>query len=77
MKKKVREPEGELTRRDRLRAEIAAALEGIDEEGLVFLLDQANTLLHNARVEELHRKRGSRAGPPTAKPDPGRRALRR
>ena len=62
MKKKAREPEGELTRRDRLRAEIAAALEGIDEEGLVFLLDQANTLLHNARVEELHRKRGSRAG---------------
>jgi hypothetical protein len=51
---------GELTRRDRLRAEISAALEDIDEEGLVFILEQANVLLHNARVEELERKRRAR-----------------
>lgn len=74
MRKKGKGADAELTRADRLRAEIAAALEGIDEEGLVFLLDQANTLLHNARVEELERKRkargveeGEEAGPAAAR----------
>jgi hypothetical protein len=62
VKKKTKAVAGELTRAGRLRSEIAAALEGIEEEGLVFLLDQANTLLHNARVEELERKRKSRKG---------------
>ena len=48
---------GELTRRDRLEAELREAAGRIDEEGLVFLLEQANVLIHNARVEELRRKR--------------------
>jgi hypothetical protein len=50
----------ELTRADRLRSEISAAIVDIDEEGLVFLLEQANVLLHNARVEELEQKRAER-----------------
>jgi hypothetical protein len=66
VRKKTATPRGELTRRDRLQAELQAALEGVDEEGLVFLLEQANALLHNARVDELERKRKARklaAGP--------------
>jgi hypothetical protein len=70
VKKKTKAPQGELTRRDRLREEIAAALEGIDEEGLVFLLEQANVLLHNARVEELDQKRRSRKGAKRGEAEP-------
>lgn len=58
--KKTPAPRGELTRRDTLQAELVAALDGLDEEGLLFLLEQANVLLHNARVDELQSKRKAR-----------------
>jgi hypothetical protein len=62
---------GNLTGRERLVGEIIAALEHIDEEGLVFLLEQANVLLHNARVEELDlkRRRKGPAGDGTIQPE--------
>ncbi|MDC7228422.1 MAG: hypothetical protein PQJ61_16795 [Spirochaetales bacterium] len=51
--------------KDRLAKELVALLPEIDEEGLVFLLKQANTLIHNMRaarlndeIAELNRKKG-------------------
>ena len=58
-----------LTRRDKLLEELQAAARDIDEEGLVFLIDQANILLHNARVRELEEKRA--AEPPSDTPRAG------
>jgi hypothetical protein len=40
----------------RLRKELAEAITQIDEEGLLFLLRQANVLIHNARVDALNRE---------------------
>ena len=44
------------SQRDRLEKELKKALKQIDEEGLIFLLKQANVLLHNKKVEELNRE---------------------
>lgn len=41
--------------------ELREAIEEIDEEGLLFLLRQAQVLIHNARVEELNKKSTQRA----------------
>ncbi len=40
----------------RLRKELSEAISQIDEEGLLFLLRQANVIIHNARVEALDRE---------------------
>lgn len=57
--------------------ELSAALPQIDEEGLLFLLRQAQVLIHNAAVdrlnreaEELQRKKPAR-GAPEARPPAG------
>jgi hypothetical protein len=42
--------------RVRLKAMLAEAIEQIDEEGLVFLLRQANVLIHNQKVDEVNRE---------------------
>ena len=42
--------------RVRMIRELREAVEEIDEEGLLFLLRQAQVLLHNARVEELNKR---------------------
>jgi hypothetical protein len=63
---------GELTRRDRLLEELQGAAASVDEEGLVFLIEQANALLHNARVRELEsRRRGESGSPVRGKAGPG------
>jgi hypothetical protein len=62
-----------LTGRDKLLDELAAAARDIDEEGLVFLIEQANVLLHNARVRELEEKR-SAAQPASPAPPSARKA---
>jgi len=41
--------------------ELRQALEEIDEEGLLFLLRQAQVLIHNARVEKLNREGTARS----------------
>ena len=40
----------------RLRKELSEAIAQIDEEGLLFLLRQANVIIHNARVEALNQE---------------------
>jgi hypothetical protein len=47
--------------RTRMVKELREAIEEIDEEGLLFLLRQAQVLIHNARVEELNKKSTQRA----------------
>jgi len=42
--------------RVRLKAMLAEAIEQIDEEGLLFLLRQANVLIHNQKVDEVNRE---------------------
>jgi hypothetical protein len=42
--------------RVRLRGMLSEAIEQIDEEGLLFLLRQANVLIHNQKVDEVNRE---------------------
>ena len=42
--------------RTRLEKELAQAIKQIDEEGLIFLLQQTQILIHNARVDKLNRE---------------------
>ena len=43
--------------RKELRKELRSLIKDIPEEGLLFLIKQANTILYNMRVEELNRAR--------------------
>jgi hypothetical protein len=55
--------------RDKLEKELREAIREVDEEGLVFLLRQAQVLIHNARVETLNRearKTGADSAAPAA-----------
>ncbi len=51
-------------RREKLEKELREAIKEVDEEGLLFLLQQAGVLIHNARVERINKVaseiRGSR-----------------
>lgn len=47
--------------RARMVKELREAIEEIDEEGLLFLLRQAQVLIHNARVERLNRSSTQKA----------------
>jgi len=42
--------------KDELIKELSDMIKDIDEEGLIFLIQQANVLLYNKRVEEINRK---------------------
>jgi hypothetical protein len=42
--------------RTRLERELAEAIGQVDEEGLIFLLQQAQILIHNAQVDKLNRE---------------------
>lgn len=42
--------------RVRLKTMLAEAIEQVDEEGLLFLLRQANVLIHNQKVDEVNRE---------------------
>ncbi len=42
--------------RTRLEKELTQAIKQIDEEGLIFLLQQTQVLIHNARVDKLNRE---------------------
>lgn len=42
--------------RTRLKTMLAEAIEQVDEEGLLFLLRQANVLIHNQKVDEVNRE---------------------
>jgi hypothetical protein len=44
------------TQRARLEKELSEAIQQIDEEGLIFLLQQAQILIHNAQVDRLNRE---------------------
>ncbi len=47
--------------RARMVKELREAIEEIDEEGLLFLLRQAQVLIHNARVEQLNKSSAQKA----------------
>ncbi len=55
-------------RRAKLEKELRDAIKEVDEEGLLFLLQQAGVLIHNARVDRINKVareiRGSRAASP-------------
>jgi hypothetical protein len=60
-------------RRSKLEMELRAAIEEVDEKGLLFLLRQAQVLIHNARAESMEgkaegKKQGAEA--PVTKPRP-------
>jgi len=42
--------------RGRLKTKLSEAIEQIDEEGLLFLLRQANVLIHNQKVDDVNRE---------------------
>jgi hypothetical protein len=44
------------SQRTRLEKELNTAIKQIDEEGLIFLLQQTQILIHNARVDKLNRE---------------------
>ena len=44
------------TQRARLEEELAEAIKQIDEEGLIFLIQQAQVLIHNAQVDKINRE---------------------
>jgi hypothetical protein len=50
----TKKPSGAGDQRKRLEAELKEAIRQIDEEGLLFLLQQAHILVHNARVDRLN-----------------------
>jgi hypothetical protein len=54
--------------RAKLEKELREAIREVDEEGLLFLLRQAQVLIHNTRVESINRgsKKGSGKGVPPA-----------
>jgi hypothetical protein len=56
--KPARKTAGKATspQRERLKALLADAIEQVDEEGLLFLLRQANVLIHNQKVDEVNRE---------------------
>lgn len=60
--------------RARMERELRQAIAGVDDEGLLFLLRQAQVLVHNARVDRLESeaaaKGGGRAAAARAKPVP-------
>jgi hypothetical protein len=82
-KEGTKKPSGAGDQRRRLEAELKEAIRQTDEEGLLFLLQQAHILAHNARVDRLNEElveirqkktagRGSAAG---RKPPPARSAV--
>jgi hypothetical protein len=55
--------------RDRLRKELVSLLDQVDDDGLVFLIRQAQTIIHNLQVDsineditELNRERAAKGG---------------
>ncbi len=46
----------EITQKERLTKELKSLLPDIDEDGLIFLIQQANVLVHNRRVEKINRE---------------------
>jgi hypothetical protein len=44
------------SQRTRLEKELTAAIKQIDEEGLIFLIQQAQVLLHNVQVDKINRE---------------------
>jgi hypothetical protein len=68
-KKKTAKAQKPPLAREKLEKELREAIREIDEEGLVFLLRQAQVLIHNARVETLNREArgtGAEAAGPAA-----------
>jgi hypothetical protein len=66
----VKAKKSPLSARTKLEKELRDAIAEIDEEGLLFLLRQAQVLIHNARVDKLTREPGrpSGAAAPQAQP---------
>jgi hypothetical protein len=61
---KAKKPE---TGRARIEKELKDALTELDEEGLLFLLRQAQVLIHNARIDRLGKETRKAGAPPPAK----------
>jgi hypothetical protein len=53
-KKPVKQGAPRVVGREKLEKELREAIHEVDEEGLLFLLRQAQVLIHNARVERLN-----------------------
>jgi len=51
-------PKATDERRAKLEKELRAAIEEVDDKGLLFLLRQAQTLIHNRRMESLEGQQG-------------------
>ena len=71
MKAKKSAPSG----RAKIEKELKDALGEIDEEGLLFLLRQAQVLIHNTRVDKLNREAGTPRVVTAAAPEPDRPAV--
>jgi hypothetical protein len=58
---KAKEPDDEKVKlsREKLLKELRDLAKGIDEDGLLFLIKQANVLLYNQNVRELNKKSGA------------------
>jgi hypothetical protein len=52
---KASKPQKPAVAREKLEKELREAIHEVDEEGLLFLLRQAQVLIHNARVESLNK----------------------
>ena len=57
MAKRKREP----AQRERLTQQLTEAIEKINAEGLLFLLEQAQVLIHNAQIDRLNKERAELA----------------
>ncbi len=55
-------PPGAGSERARMEKELRQAIEEVDDEGLLFLLRQAQVLVHNSRVDKLNRETAARGG---------------
>ena len=44
------------TQRARLEKELSEAIKQVDEEGLIFLIQQAQVLIHNVQVDKINRE---------------------
>jgi hypothetical protein len=62
----------ESGQRARLKAKLSEAIEQVDEEGLLFLLRQANVLIHNQKVDDVNRELAELSSAQGRRPTRGR-----
>jgi hypothetical protein len=72
VRKKAQQARTVVARRAKLEKELRSAIEEVDDKGLLFLLRQAQVLIHNARLESLgesgSEEHGALGAAPSARP---------